>query len=396
MVLVIWIILVLTVVAYSLSYEMRISLKMTSQAQKRLKAQGLARAGLAHAVRDLRNDRILAIVDSGRGTDTLEDVWATTKDKLDVKFGGGTYSVLVTDEERKLNVNLLQPNSSGVLAYLLENVEGLSKEAAELAANAVIDYKDPDMVPTGGKGSSESDFYTEAARKTMRRNLPVDWVFRPKNDNMLTLSELLDIPGITPDELDGDPKKEITDPFEKALLKKDATKALSNYLTVNSIGRVNINTCPIKLLEAILAGGTKNKTNVKWAVKIDQIRQSALRKRSTEGAGFGINNMQQLVQGGIPAEVVTAMEQAVPIGWDSKFFSIIARGEYGGDKTGKDDNSGVRATIQAMVELNLQPYSFDPNSRAEYQRDERARAKLISQPNVVLDPEVYVKYMSEF
>ena len=61
MVMALWLILVLTVMAYSLAYEMRLGLKSTSYAQKRVKALGLARAGLAHAVMDLKNDRLLSV-----------------------------------------------------------------------------------------------------------------------------------------------------------------------------------------------------------------------------------------------------------------------------------------------------------------------------------------------
>ena len=326
MVLVIWIVLVLTVIAYSLAYEMRISIKMTGQGQKRLKAQGLARAGLARAVMDLRNDRLLALADNSNNNDTLGDVWAKPEGKTDVPYGGGFYNVLIVDEERKLNVNALMPNSAVVLQYLLEEVGGMKKEVAEVAANAIIDYKDPDSIPIGGKGANEIEYYTDWAQKIMRRNIERNWVFRPKNDMLLTLSEMLDIPGITPEILYGNPEGMPEDPFEKTLLKKRTeSKALIDYLTANSAGQLNLNTCPVKLLEAVLYGATKDKTAVKWADKIDKARQDFFRKKSTDG-GVGLNGMQALIQEGIPAEIVGAMEKAIPIGFNSTFFTITSRG----------------------------------------------------------------------
>ena len=47
LVIVLWIVVVLTVIAYSLTYEMRVSMKMTGHSIKQVKARGLARAGLA-------------------------------------------------------------------------------------------------------------------------------------------------------------------------------------------------------------------------------------------------------------------------------------------------------------------------------------------------------------
>jgi type II secretory pathway component PulK len=147
-------------------------------------------------------------------------VWAATEDKTDVKYGGGTYSVMIIDEERKLNLNALPPNAAGVLQYLFENVGKMKKEAAEITANAVLDYRDPDLLPLGGQGNNEIDYYTEMARKIMGRNLPPDWVFRPKNDYFINLSELLEIPGITPETLNGKADQAPSDPFERAAQKR--------------------------------------------------------------------------------------------------------------------------------------------------------------------------------
>jgi type II secretory pathway component PulK len=42
-----WLILVLTVMAYSLTYEMRVGLRMTGMGARKIKARALARAGVA-------------------------------------------------------------------------------------------------------------------------------------------------------------------------------------------------------------------------------------------------------------------------------------------------------------------------------------------------------------
>lgn len=385
MILVIWIVLVLTVVAYSLSYEMRIAMKMTAQGTKRIKAQGLARMGLSRAVMDLRNDRLLAMANPAYNNDTLEDVWAITKDKIDVKEGGGFYSVVTTDEERKFNINTVMPQNLDALVYLLQETAGLKDEAAGLAANAVIDFKDQDLMPTGGKGDDEITYYTEAAQRQMRKTLGPDWTFRPKNDLFLTLGEVLNIPGITEEVLYGDPTKDIVDPIERAGEKRrEDSKALADYITVYGPGAVNINTAPVKVLEALICGGTHNRQNAKYGKDIDKVRQSLIRRK--KGDGVGVTNMAQLVQEGIPSEIVNALttQQVGPV--PSSVFTITSRGEY----------DGVRVTVKALVVVNMESFAIDPAVRLDRKRDPKAQAVLSQQPNSVIDPAVRVINMSEY
>lgn len=388
MVLVIWVILILSVVAYSLAYEMRISLKMTSQGIKRIKAQGLARVGLARGVMDLRNDRLITMADAGRNNDTLEDIWAESKDKIDVKHGGGTYSVVVVDEDRKLNLNVLQVNNLGVLGYLLQEVAGMDDKTANLVGGAIADFKDPDLIPIGSSGGDgdEIQTYTALAHQVLGNKIASDWVFRPKNDDFMTLGEMLDIPGITSELLYGDQTDPANDPFTQAEGKrKEHSLALADYITVESAGGININTCSEKLLEALLVGTSHNKMDAKWADKIVRARQNAMRKRGAEG--YGINNLNQLIQEGVPADKITALAQAFPmLGTVSTVFSITARGEY----------DGVRATVKAIVWVDPQPYNLDQLDKHERKRDPRAAGELNNQPNMIIDPEVRVRSIIEY
>lgn len=385
MILVIWIVLVLTVVAYSLSYEMRIAMKMTAQGTKRIKAQALARMGLARAVVDLRNDRLIGMANPARGNDTLEDVWAVTKDKIDVKEGGGFYSVVTVDEERKLNVNTVMPQNVDSLVYLFQEVGGLKDDAASLAANAVIDFKDQDLMPMGGKGDDEIAFYTDQAQRQMRKSLGSDWAFRPKNDLFLTMGELMNIPGITGEVLYGDSTKDEVDPLERAAEKKrQDSNALADYITVHGAGAVNINTAPVKVLEALLFGATRNRQNIKWGKEIEKVRQSLMRKK--KGDSFGISNMGQLPAEGIPGDIVHALEGLqVGVG-PSTMFTITSRGEY----------DGVRVTVKALVMVQPESYTIDPSVRIDRKRDPKAQGTISQQPDMVVDPAVRVINMSEF
>src|SRR5687768_15953900 len=122
MVLSLWLIIVLMVMAYSLAYEMRLGMKLNVGAQRRLKALGLARLGVARAVADLRNDRLTAFNNPTNYNDTLSDIWVRDEeDHLDVELDPGKYSFIVRDENRKMDLNMLRPQGAGALAFLLND-----------------------------------------------------------------------------------------------------------------------------------------------------------------------------------------------------------------------------------------------------------------------------------
>ncbi|HMX63479.1 MAG TPA: hypothetical protein PKD58_10465, partial [Candidatus Sumerlaeota bacterium] len=56
LVLVLWIVVILSLMAYSMLYQVSSEMSITSARKKQLQAEALARAGIAKAVVDLRND----------------------------------------------------------------------------------------------------------------------------------------------------------------------------------------------------------------------------------------------------------------------------------------------------------------------------------------------------
>lgn len=384
LVLVLWIIVVLMVVAYSLAYEMRVGMKMLAQNQKKLKALGLAQAGLAKAVTDLKNTRLLAMADSNLNNDSFDSLWAKSEDKIDVPLGDGTYSVIVIDEERKLNVNSIQINSIYAMEYLLKDVGGFKDDDAQTMSQALIDYKDPDSTPCGGQGFDESTFYTAWGIKRFGKILPEGWVFKPKNDNMLTLEELLSIPGITREILYGG-SGAIRDPFADvetksphySSSKKNEQLGLADYLTVNNAGVLNINTCSLTTLEAAIAAGTAGRVDPQpMATQIDKIRND---QSSLKGSNGNNNTLTSLSAAGI--NLAAILGSTFPPTVNSSFFTITSRGEY----------EGVRMTEQALVQVTLEPFALNPDDqKAIPKRDRNAMGSLKSQPNLIIDPSVHV------
>ncbi|HOE98056.1 MAG TPA: type II secretion system protein GspK [Candidatus Sumerlaeota bacterium] len=384
LVMVLWIIVVLSVMAYSLAYEMRVGLKTTSLAQKRLAAGATARAGLAKAVTDLKNDRLIALADQGQTNDNLMEVWADKEDKTDVEFGGGTFTVRIIDEESKLDVNSIIPASMPGLVYLLREVGGFDDDEAQIIAACIVDFADADLIPSTGEGYDEVEYYTEWGLDEYGDQLPPGWVFRPKNDYYLHIEELLEIPGLTREMLYGDPREVPQDPFVRRDEEEDFP-ALADYLTAGRNHKVNINTARIPVLEAIFAGAMGEGGDYGRIVsRIDDLRRS--RNTLEGGTGYGIADPAQLAEAGVPAEAIELVQQLFPLGVQSHRFTIIARGTY----------QGVRETIAATVNLTVESYPYDPDDPDTFGlRDQAAAGELENQPYVKVDPAVRVEWMAE-
>lgn len=371
-----WLILVLAVIAYSLSYELQLGLKMTSQGEKRVKARAIARAGVAKAVMDLKNDQLITAAGQGRASDTLEEVWARTDDKTDVDFGEGQYTVRIIDEQRKIDLNSLQPQNVSALAYLLHRACKVKEDDAQFIAEAIIDFRDPDLRPIQNIGMTEEEYYTDLGSKFFKRALPENWVFRPKNDALMNLEELLEVPGITRELLYGDPKETPIDPIDRLESKEEST-ALSDYVSVSYTGPLNINTCSLPVLESVMFAGTQNEGLAHdLAKRIDDLRKD----RNVVGGvnTYGISNLGQLSQAGIEGRYLS---QNMMLDVYSQNFLIISRGVY----------KGVRETMAFRVTVAPESYPLDPdNKNKRGVRDENASGKLKNRQLLKLDPAVRV------
>ncbi len=198
-----------------------------------IRAALLADAGIQAGQAILRED--------GKKTNAYEsynDIWALTQPPFEL--GDGTITLTIEDEERKININkLVGAKGIGVDTHWLPVFRRLLEvlKIDTSVADAVIDWMDTDESPSG-VGGAESSYY-----------LALRYPYKCKNDFFDTIEELRLVRGVTPEV------------FEK----------LRPYVTVNSSGRVNLNTAPKAVIMALSAGQGET-----YAGEIDEKAADAL------------------------------------------------------------------------------------------------------------------------
>lgn len=382
LILTLWIAMILAVMAYSSAHEMQTSMRLVRGGHHRLQAWALARAGMARAVNDLRNDKLMAVADPTQwNPDTLEDVWAVSEDTTDIELGEGSYSVKVVDEERKLNLNYLTAFNLPALAYVMADLMEIDIDEAKEIAEMIHDWKDQDSTPIGGQGGDEAEFYEDWAYSNYSETLPDGWRWEAKNDLFFTLDELLEIPGITREVLYGS----ADDEERKSRRRRDEEpRDLASYVTVQSSGQVNINTVPPLLLEGICSllqgsgGGAQGLANK----IIDQ------RERQTPGKSSGedvINAYQQLQEAGLAPEDVQKLNQIVNLNNVSNVFTIYATGTY----------EGVTRRLEARVMLAIEAYPSKATGQRTLRGRDEWRGSLRTRTDHVVDIAVRVDDMTD-
>jgi hypothetical protein len=382
LVLSLWISMILAIMAFSVAYELRVNMRLSRMTQDRLKARGLARAGLAKSVIDLKNDRLLAVADPAtRLSDSFTDVWAVSDDKTDVELGGGTFSVYIDDEDGKFNLDLLTPANAPVVGHLLAQLGGHDPVIANGIAHMILDYQDPDLAVWSDALVSEREYYTYWVLSELSGYVPPDWTFKAKNDRLLNVEELLAIPGITRELLFGDPDDLLDGRRRDRFDVRDGSPALAQHLTVNAGRTLNINTASTLVLEGLMMLSLPVPHEaVEFARRINDYRVDLARVGTGKNSILNLNELRADAVGlGTPE--INRMVQVAPIGVTSDFFNIISRGEY----------RGIRKTIEMRVRVTRETYAVNPEEpRTAGRRDRRANGSLLSFENVVIDPAVRV------
>ncbi len=255
LIVVLWLVTVLAITAAGIAYSQRTETYITRNGIDRTQTYALARAGVESAMAALHEhgrdekhapgmdwwsaEERYAAVPLGRGCFTVVPALGPDKETLRPQGGTGTVVYGLADEESKINVN----NASfKVLAGLKGISEGLAKaivhKRTELAGAAP---RDTSLVTTLAEARQE-----KAAEKTSVLDTP----FR-------RLEDLLSVPGMTREKLFGSGPE---------------TSGLSAWLTTGSSGRINVNSAPKEVLQAV---GVKEDA-------LDAVEQ----KRRGSGHGF--------------------------------------------------------------------------------------------------------------
>lgn len=197
LILTLWTLSLLTIFAIGLGYNISGQLRLADHLQDRLKMCYLAKAGIERGIIELAKDET-------PGYDSLNEAWSNSEEFFkEVPLGDGYVTVSfrmmskdeeegeengvttfygIMDESNKININKVPVQ---ILESLLKNVGGAEDEASDIA-NAIIDWRDVDIIVS--PGGAEDEYYKD-----------LDLPYPCKNRDLEILEELLLVKGMTPE-----------------------------------------------------------------------------------------------------------------------------------------------------------------------------------------------------
>jgi general secretion pathway protein K len=219
LILVLWIVVILSMAALSLSLLTRSEALATLSAKEETENKFLAEGGIRRGVMELfyrhanRNRQVVL-----EGFEVYQcDGRAYTAEMAD-----GHYRIRIADESGKINLNALTDNSGIVLKNLLMN-NGVADETAVIIVDSILDWKDKDNLHR--LHGAEDEYYQSLARPYKAKNAPFD-----------SLEELVFVRGITRPILQGSAER----------------KGILPFCTIHSTSdKINLLSAPPEVLKAI-------------------------------------------------------------------------------------------------------------------------------------------------
>jgi general secretion pathway protein K len=218
--LVLWVLTILMVVVLAFSYMTKTETLATSSFKGITERKFLAEAGIERGIMEIffRN--------AYKGKPVLiegGDVWSADGTLYSDQIGDGSYTVRITDERGKLDINHAPDTEMTlVLKNLLVNL-GVEDEQADTIVDSILDWRDPDDLQR--LHGAETPYYMSLPAPYKAKDGPFD-----------TVEELILVKGMTREILYGGTGK----------------KGLIDFVTVNgSQGGININAAPKELLMAM-------------------------------------------------------------------------------------------------------------------------------------------------
>lgn len=213
---VLWIMTLLATIAFTLSFLVRVENFGTLAFRHDVHNRYLSEGGISRAIIEIlyRN--------STRLTEMKLETWRLDGRANYGMISGGKYSVRITGEDGKLDINLLSDSSGVILGNILRNA-GVGPEEADSIVDCILDWKDADTLHR--LNGAEDEYY-----------LSLKNPYRARNGEIESLEELLLIKGVTSGILFGERGK----------------KGIIGLLTVHSrSSTINPNSAPREILAAI-------------------------------------------------------------------------------------------------------------------------------------------------
>jgi type II secretory pathway component PulK len=219
--LVLLVLALVAVVSAEFAYSMRLEAAAVRAYKNGIIGNHLAETALEQAIREIVADTPFVVEeDDGLLTFYTADRRPLPRLRREkAELGGGQYSYRITDEEARLNVNNSPPDRIDRLLQTL----GVDKEVRDTIVDSIQDWRDPNEEHRLNGAESE-DYYLK---------LPVP--HRAHNANLESITELLQIKGVTPAIYNGT---------------KDRP-GLAGLVTVRGSGPVNMNTAGADALRAL-------------------------------------------------------------------------------------------------------------------------------------------------
>jgi general secretion pathway protein K len=188
LVMVMVVIFVLAALAGGFAYSMRVEMRLARNHYSEAQLEWLGRSGVELARYVLAQQLLIPT----EPYDALNQKWAggvgITNEALaeitleNNPLGDGTFTVKITDQERKFNINA----ADQLILQQAMNLVGVDAADASSIIESILDWRDPDNRPH--LSGTESDYYLTLPTPYYAKDGPID-----------DLSELLLIRGITPD-----------------------------------------------------------------------------------------------------------------------------------------------------------------------------------------------------
>ncbi|MBW1973596.1 MAG: hypothetical protein DRG20_01815 [Deltaproteobacteria bacterium] len=172
LILVLWVIAIMMIIAFSFSYSMKTEAKIASNYKKLSQAYYYARAGVNHAILDL----LLRCQGEKENRFNISGIPET------LSWDEGGYNIIIKDEGAKFNLNKMNAKQ---LRDIFSKCD-LKKEEVDIIVDSILDWRDKDELHR--LNGAESDYYQT-----------LDPPYSCKNGNFDTIGELLLVKGITPE-----------------------------------------------------------------------------------------------------------------------------------------------------------------------------------------------------